>query len=104
MQQVSSQKHGLRRSEGHTHCRMSSLPQVLGHTPAVGADGIPEVKSTPGIVGTLLTVLKWTCMALLYGGFTAVCVGAFAMDPCATFFRRHAQCGPCSKTMFHWFA
>merc|ERR1719484_281631 len=45
------------------------------------ADGIPEVKSTPGIIGTLLTVLKWTCMALLYGGFTAVCVGAFAMDP-----------------------
>merc|ERR1719484_238304 len=58
-----------------------ALPLVLGHTPAVGADGIPEVKSTPGIVGTILTVLKWTCMAALYGGFTAVCVGAFAMDP-----------------------
>jgi hypothetical protein len=59
-----------------------ALPLVLGHTPAVGQDGIPEVKTqSGGVVGIILASIRWITMALLYGGFTTVCVGAFAMDP-----------------------
>jgi hypothetical protein len=57
------------------------LPVVLGTTPAVGADGMPEIKASgPGIMGKVLVALRWIFMIMLYGGFTTVCIGAFSME------------------------
>jgi hypothetical protein len=57
------------------------LPVVMGTTPAVGADGMPEIKAnSPGIMGKVLVVLRWIFMIMLYGGFTTVCIGAFSME------------------------
>jgi len=62
-----------------------ALPVVLGQTPSVASDGTPEVKveetsTVMRIIGTILGVLRWTCMGLLYGGFTVVCYGAVTME------------------------
>jgi hypothetical protein len=57
------------------------LPVVMGTTPAVGADGMPEIKAnSPGIMGKVLVTLRWIFMIMLYGGFTTVCIGAFSME------------------------
>jgi hypothetical protein len=57
------------------------LPVVMGTTPEVGADGMPEIKAnSPGIMGKVLVALRWIFMIMLYGGFTTVCVGAFSME------------------------
>lgn len=57
------------------------LPVVMGTTPEVGADGMPEIKAnSPGIMGKVLVTLRWIFMIMLYGGFTTVCVGAFSME------------------------
>jgi len=58
-----------------------ALPVILGTTPTVSEDGTPEIKTgQPGIVAQIFGVLRWVLMAMLYGGFTTVCVGAFSME------------------------
>jgi hypothetical protein len=56
------------------------LPLISGGAPKVGKDGAPEMPPSPGIMGTILTILRWVTMIMLYGGFTTVCVGAYAME------------------------
>jgi hypothetical protein len=34
-----------------------------------------------GVLGTIIATTRWVLMAMVYGGFTAVCVGAFSMEP-----------------------
>jgi hypothetical protein len=57
-----------------------ALPIISGGAPKVGKDGTPEPPSSPGIVTTILSVLRWVTMIMLYGGFTTVCIGAYAME------------------------
>merc|ERR1719484_88162 len=56
------------------------LPIVSGGAPKVSKDGTPETPSSPGIVSTILSVLRWVTMIMLYGGFTTVCIGAYSME------------------------
>jgi len=56
------------------------LPIVLGGNPKVGKDGTPEIPSSPSVLAKVLGVLRWVTMAMLYGGFTVVCVGAYSME------------------------
>merc|ERR1719171_2176035 len=56
-----------------------ALPIVSGGAPKVAKDGTPEPPTSPGIVTTVLGVLRWVTMIMLYGGFTTVCIGAYAM-------------------------
>jgi hypothetical protein len=56
------------------------LPIVLGETPKTGSDGTPEIPASPSIVAKVLGVLRWVSMAMLYGGFTTVCIGAYSME------------------------
>merc|ERR1719326_1766006 len=56
-----------------------ALPLISGGAPKVGKDGTPEIASSPGIVTSVLGVLRWVTMIMLYGGFTTVCIGAYAM-------------------------
>jgi hypothetical protein len=57
-----------------------ALPIISGGPPKVSKDGTPEPPSSPGIVTTILSVLRWVTMIMLYGGFTTVCIGAYAME------------------------
>jgi hypothetical protein len=57
-----------------------ALPFVSGSAPKVSKDGTPEIASSPGIVSTVLSVLRWVTMIMLYGGFTTVCIGAYSME------------------------
>jgi hypothetical protein len=57
-----------------------ALPLISGGAPKVGKDGTPEIASSPGIVTSVLGVLRWVTMIMLYGGFTTVCIGAYAME------------------------
>merc|ERR1719387_635710 len=56
-----------------------ALPIVSGGAPKVAKDGTPEPPTSPGIVTTVLGVLRWVTMIMLYGGFTTGCIGAYAM-------------------------
>merc|ERR1719331_1906951 len=72
------------------YCAWSVLAQTLmvlatglmiEGTPEVDEDGTPKAPAGDGIVPKVLTAVRYTAMAVTYGGFTAVCVGAFMMDP-----------------------
>jgi len=55
------------------------LPVLLGGPPKVSKDGTAEIEGA-GIVAQVFGVLRWVTMAMLYGGFTTVCVGAISME------------------------
>merc|ERR1719352_655252 len=57
-----------------------ALPFISGSAPKVSKDGTPETPPSTGIVATILSVLRWVTMIMLYGGFTTVCIGAYAME------------------------
>merc|ERR1719453_83054 len=57
-----------------------ALPFIIGGSPKVAEDGTPELPPSPGIVTSVLGVLRWVTMIMLYGGFTTVCIGAYAME------------------------
>jgi hypothetical protein len=58
---------------------------ILGQTlmvlllPVVQKGGALDSPSG-GVLGTIIATTRWVLMAMLYGGFTAVCVGAFSME------------------------
>jgi hypothetical protein len=56
------------------------LPIVSGAPAKVAKDGSIENTASPGMVSTILSVLRWVTMIMLYGGFTTVCIGAYAME------------------------
>merc|ERR1719355_522555 len=57
-----------------------ALPLLLGQSAKTSDTGEPgQIKGT-GIVAQIFGVLRWVLMAMLYGGFTTVCVGAFSME------------------------
>merc|ERR1719172_329840 len=57
-----------------------ALPFILGGSPKVAEDGTPELPPSPSIFAKILGVLRWVTMIALYGGFTAVCIGAYSME------------------------
>jgi hypothetical protein len=63
------------------------LPLVKGddskayHDPAGAGNVMESPAQSGGILGTIIAVTRWVLMAMLYGGFTAVCIGAFSMEP-----------------------
>merc|ERR1719253_846098 len=65
------------------HAMLYCAWSVLAQTLMVLACGI-MMEGTPagdGIVPKVLTAVRYTAMAVTYGGFTTVIVGAFMMDP-----------------------
>merc|ERR1719253_1133831 len=57
-----------------------AVPLALGGEPKVSEDGTPEVKGDSTVAKALVAV-RYLAMLGTYGGFTAVVVGAFMMDP-----------------------
>jgi len=49
----------------------------MGGEPKVSDDGTPVVEGS-SIMGKIFTVIRYLAMLGMYGGFTTVCVGAFA--------------------------
>jgi len=72
------------------YCAWSVLAQTLmvlavgimmDGTPECDEDGTPAAPKGDGMVPKVLTAVRYTAMAVTYGGFTTVVVGAFMMDP-----------------------